>query len=515
MAKEYTLSVTTRSPRGRSKNRVITTGGGTVYVSSASSSPTEPTEPNTTGTPSTGGTNPKPPDTSGTTAPTTGTAWRLVANPSAVKVYNGSASPSVRCTVEMIRGGKVSQITTPDELDAEGVELWMAVDGGEWQKYIIGLPTSLATQSGRRIVTRSGRYLMTQGRDVDTSTVDNLIAFELRDRVTGRVLASLSVPVVRDGAMGAVGPMVYPAGIWKPGTTYKASDGACPVVMCGGAFFVLRPGETATGVNPVEDYALRGSASPWQPMESMQYVFADVLMANFAKLGAAVFYGDFMFSQDGTINGEPVSGLDANGVAYYTRFTDGKSAGTFIPNICVNFKSGYLGAAVGVFSGAIRTVFKPISESDAVRVTANQVAEPYITALKYELRSDVNISTDRGGSVHVVLPVGEDCLGMRVILADSQGLFSHAPARITVSTADGSMIGGIASADIEANVGNYCARWVEVYGGMIELICIWSNPTGTDNRPGWAVVSHRGRGIIGIYRQSGLNLLTTEYWKNN
>ena len=458
----------------------------------------------------------------GSTAETRG-LWRIVPNTAQICVRKDGATIPEVLTCEVRRSSIDGDFTyrTGAELDAAGAEIWVSVDGSEMSRFVIGDPHKIQTIGGRWLVSRSGKTLRTQGDNMTTNGIQSEVVFELRDALTGERLDRATVAVVYDGEdgntgpEGAAGPMVYPAGIWNELTTYSSTTGALPCVQHSGRFYVLQAGRTSRGNDPAKDYAANGKSAAWRLMESMQYVFADVLMANFAKLGAAVFYGDFMFSQDGTINGEPVSGLDANGVAYYTRFTDGKRAGTFIPNICVNFKSGYLGAAVGVFSGAIRTVFKPISESDAVRVTANQTAEPYITALKYELRSDVNLSTDRSGSVHVVLPVGEDCLGMRVILADSQGLFSHAPARITVSTADGSMIGGIASADIEANVGNYCARWVEVYGGMIELICIWSNPTGTDNRPGWAVVSHRGRGIIGIYRQSGLNLLTTEYWKNN
>ena len=79
-------------------------------------------------------------------------------------------------------------------------------------------------------------------------------------------------------------------------------------------------------------------------------------MANFAKLGGAVFYGDYMFSQSGTINGTEVSGVDAEGKAYYRQFTDGVTYGTFLPYLMLNFKTGELNAEKGKFKGTIEAL---------------------------------------------------------------------------------------------------------------------------------------------------------------
>lgn len=345
----------------------------------------------------------------------------------------------------------------------------MQIDGGDWQKYVIGVAQPIATQAGRILTTRSGRPIYTQGRDVDTAEVNNLVAFELRDTVTSRVYASVSVPIVRDGAMGATGPMVYPAGIWKPGVTYTAS-GACPAVQCDGLFFVLRLGETATDVNPAEDYALNGSASVWQPMESMQYVFADVLMANFAKLSAAVFYGDYMFSQDGTIDGVAVSGLDDEGVAYYTRFTDGKSAGSFIPNICVNFKSGYLAAAVGVFSGNIHTTFVEASASDAITDKEGV----------YEIRTQHKLLSTYNGAIFQ-LPNDASMIGSRVMICDPRITGSATTHPMIIKPKSGVIIG--MSPDNPGTTSGVTQVWM--YAGVCELLAVpkYSNigvldPTG-------------------------------------
>ena len=449
--------------------------------------------------------------------------WRIVPSAQQIRIdKNGKTHPEV-LTCEVWRSALAgdNHYATGAELEAAGAELWVSVDGNGMKRFIMGSARKIVTMDGRQLTMRSGKVLRTQGDDMAVAGIEDMVVFELRDSFTGKTLDRATVTVIRDGedgepgAPGTAGPMVYPAGIWNEQATYTSTGGALPCVQYNGQFYVLRSGLTKRGLNPAQDYATNGAQASWQLMDKMQYVFADVLMANFAKLGAAVFYGDFMFSQDGTINGEPVSGLDANGVAYYTRFVDGKSAGSFIPNVCVNFKSGYLGAAVGVFSGAIRTVFKPISESDAIQVAIDSSAEPYISGPKYELRNDVNLTIDRTAtSMHVVLPVSEDYIGARVVLSDSYGLFAPAPNRITVSTSDGSYIGGIASADRVANLGNFWAKWVQIYGGMIELVCLWSGVPGVSSKPAWAVFNHRCRGIIGIYQKSGLQLLTTEYWNN-
>lgn len=156
-----------------------------------------------------------------------------------------------------------------------------------------------------------------------------------------------------DGKDGKVGLLAYPAGVFDPLVTYKATATSTPVVMDGqdgqglAQYYVLARGKTYYAGDssvqyktPHEDAVANGGY--WSRMDRFCSVFADILMAEFAKLASAVFSGDLMFSQQGR---------DAAG-AYsddYRKIHDG-----FDPNFAVDFKTGRLTARFGEFSGYVR-----------------------------------------------------------------------------------------------------------------------------------------------------------------
>lgn len=146
------------------------------------------------------------------------------------------------------------------------------------------------------------------------------------------------------GDDGRDGLMVYPAGYYDPNTTYSATSETAPVVMYNENYYVLRRGSTYKGASqatnrstpalevanaPVQNGA---STSRWILFDKFNAVFADIVMADFAKLGSAVFCGDWMISQQGTRNGSPSN--------EYQYFKDG----SFEPNYAVNLKTGELKA---------------------------------------------------------------------------------------------------------------------------------------------------------------------------
>lgn len=173
---------------------------------------------------------------------------------------------------------------------------------------------------------------------------------KLRD--TDNVLARAIVPIVKDGKNGREGVdglIVYPAGYFNPEATYSATDETTPVVKYGENFYVLKRGKTYTAAvmpdnrkTPAGDVAYGGEDSRWQLFDKFNAIYTDIIMAEFAKLGGAVFFGEYMFSQNGTLNGMAVSGVDENGQAYYKQFKDGVTYGTFIPNLMLNFITGQI-----------------------------------------------------------------------------------------------------------------------------------------------------------------------------
>lgn len=143
------------------------------------------------------------------------------------------------------------------------------------------------------------------------------------------VIAELTIPVTLDGATGMTGPMVFPAGIYDANTPYTCTDKATVMVLDGENYYVLALKGTVTGLDPSDDYAANGVEAHWQLMDKMEYAFFNVVMANFAKFASAVFYGDYMISQQG---------IDSEGNETW----DYRKFGTkdFIPNLEFDFKTG-------------------------------------------------------------------------------------------------------------------------------------------------------------------------------
>ena len=119
--------------------------------------------------------------------------------------------------------------------------------------------------------------------------------------MAGKALASKTGQVNYNvpGATGPIGPLVYPAGEYNNATEYTRTVLSTPMVLDDGQYYVLNKEGTFTGIRPKDDYAANGSKATWVLMEYVKYAFVEVLMANFAKLGSAVFYGDVMMSQHG------------------------------------------------------------------------------------------------------------------------------------------------------------------------------------------------------------------------
>lgn len=112
------------------------------------------------------------------------------------------------------------------------------------------------------------------------------------------------------GVDGRDGLLAYPAGEYDPNTDYSSLGDTTPVVLYNGNYYSLVPGvasykgsnEKMARSNPALDVANATEAVParWRLFDKFRSVFADILMAEFAKLGSAVFYGDWMISQQGT-----------------------------------------------------------------------------------------------------------------------------------------------------------------------------------------------------------------------
>ena len=414
----------------------------------------------------------------------------------------------VTCNV-LLTDTEIGTKTYSSSLDLStdyGVKLWYSIDGATWKEFVIGNTEPLETEGSEAFEAEastadSPQYLTLGGDDVASELIGDRIYFELRN--DSDVLARSVIPVVKDGKEGTDGIMVYPAGVYSADITYTADNETSPVVAYDGNYYMLIRGKSYNGAtmpegrrSPAEDVANGGDDVRWRLFDKFNAVFADVVMAAFAKLGGAIFYGDYMISQNGSINGRDVQGEDENGVAYYRQFTDGTTAGTFIPNLMLNFKTGDFYAADGIFSGAIKTQLKDVSEADVIEVGD---AEYNIYAGKrYRINTDLKILADYYSELE--LPVSSDYIGARVLVCEAAGVYSKNLEFTTLVAEDGDYIAGL-TAEGESTEQVPRCKYIKFVNGAVELLGVpkrvYTDDQNYEIKTKWVVLS-----ITGLYHGS-------------
>lgn len=145
----------------------------------------------------------------------------------------------------------------------------------------------------------------------------------------------------------------YPAGRYDPNTSYVCTESAGPFIEQDGQYYAMsKVGEwlgASVGRTPKEDYAMYGNKATWILMDKYKAVILEMLFADYAKLGSAVFLGDYMFSQ---------YGIDSNSqdTESYHNFNPGmlgEEDCPFTPNLYIDWFKGYIEAMDGKFKGDI------------------------------------------------------------------------------------------------------------------------------------------------------------------
>ena len=437
--------------------------------------------------------------------------WKIMPNTDIVTFrYDAEGNVTIQpkrvtCNV-LLTDTEIGTKTYSSSLDLNtdySVKLWYSIDGATWKEFVIGNTEPLETEDSEAFEAEastadSPQYLTLGGDDVASELIGDRIYFELRN--DSDVLARSVIPVVKDGKEGTDGIMVYPAGVYSADITYTADNESSPVVAYDGNYYMLIRGKSYNGAtmpegrrNPAEDVANGGDDVRWRLFDKFNAVFADVVMAAFAKLGGAVFYGDYMISQNGSINGSAVQGEDENGVAYYRQFTDGTTAGTFIPNLMLNFKTGDFYAADGIFSGAIKTQLKDVSEADVIEVGD---AEYNIYAGKrYRINTDLKILADYYSELE--LPVSSDYIGARILVCEAAGVYSKNLEFTTLVAEDGDYIAGL-TAEGESTEQVPRCKVIKFVNGAVELLGVpkrvYTDDTNYEIKTKWVVLS-----ITGLY----------------
>lgn len=146
------------------------------------------------------------------------------------------------------------------------------------------------------------------------------------------------------GKDGATGPLIYPAGIWNSETSYYASLTKAPYIYYepDQSYYILNvqaldEGSSWSGTQfaPGTTY---DNQPVWLRMDTFESIYVDIGIIKEALVGPAVFYGDYVFSQNGytSITGDTIT-------TSYELFNPNDPFGEgneFYPNTCLNFKTG-------------------------------------------------------------------------------------------------------------------------------------------------------------------------------
>jgi hypothetical protein len=165
-----------------------------------------------------------------------------------------------------------------------------------------------------------------------------------------------TVPVVRAGSKGDSGRIPYPAGEWDETTTYQVTDSTAPYVLYGSEYYLLIAEDACKGENPASDVAKNGGQ--WLKMDSYKAIITEMLVAQLGRIGAAVFYGDYMMSQYGFHDNygdwDYNPSAPASWAELRSTFADGcEGCGAFVPNLMLDFRNGNLLANNALIRGTV------------------------------------------------------------------------------------------------------------------------------------------------------------------
>jgi hypothetical protein len=167
------------------------------------------------------------------------------------------------------------------------------------------------------------------------SIIVELIGKDVSDHT--QVLDSLTIAIAWDGEPGGKGndgnpgPMGIPTGEYNSSATYERTNEIVPIVEHNGEYWYPRNKGVLTNSEP------SANNSNWKKAENFEVMFVKILFAAFAKLGEAIFHGNFMFSQNGKVNG-----ADSNNYQLFSPSDPDNegNASRFAPNLYLNFLSG-------------------------------------------------------------------------------------------------------------------------------------------------------------------------------
>lgn len=168
------------------------------------------------------------------------------------------------------------------------------------------------------------------------------IKYANNDDTEGYVNGSWSTPAMLSGKNGLDGlpgvdgrrgQIIYPAGIYDINTIYETTEDKAPYVYDSndGNFYVLNTIMQWKGTEQSNRYPNQ-VPNTWTKFDGFEAVYTKIGIIANGLIGSAVFNGDYMFSQQG--------GGTTGNFEDFNPDDPVNSNNEFIPNLCINFKTG-------------------------------------------------------------------------------------------------------------------------------------------------------------------------------
>lgn len=140
------------------------------------------------------------------------------------------------------------------------------------------------------------------------------------------------------GSKGDDGLIAYPAGAYSYSKQYVQTANATPYVEWKDEYYLLKVA-SHTGGDPSK--GPDSFTNDWDKFESFEAVFTKILISDNGTLGSFVFYGNYMFSEEGA--GVYTNVADAAAAGVFTSTWDPATSSDFKPNVWIDGKSGKAG----------------------------------------------------------------------------------------------------------------------------------------------------------------------------
>ena len=251
--------------------------------------------------------------------------YRIVSDHDSLSVDANNVSARVECRIELQDGGTSVPVTAFWSVEVKARE--EVLDTYEFsdsrQSIDYALPNGPFDQYGK-----FGR-------------ATHLIVIAYSDETREQELARKAFPLNREH------PQYFPrTEPWNNTLTYRNGE----YLLCSSyeeVDGVLLEGDEAvylwnnpvpgnSSVSPGEDVVKNPRSTSWQKHSKWPILMTEAFMSNFAKLGSAVFSGDYMLSQ----HGKDAAGVDTVDYRKFDESQSGKPECAFTPNILLNMLSG-------------------------------------------------------------------------------------------------------------------------------------------------------------------------------